>query len=165
MKLRSLSRKSNDADDHILLNPSGNVGIGTSSPACKLQVAGDICATGDITAYYSDFRLKENLNEIEDFDHVLESLTGYRFNWNDKGRAILNKSKDDVDVGLIAQDVQTVIPQAVKINPSSSDVDPGVDYLTIKYDKILPFLIQGYKSHNKIEATEKQVEKFLELGF
>ena len=57
------------------IDTSGNVGIGTDSPGVALDVAGEIRATGDITAYYSsDERLKENIKPIENATDKVLSL-------------------------------------------------------------------------------------------
>lgn len=54
----------NDADDHIVLMPSGNVGIGTNDPKAKLDVAGDINVTGNITASVIK-SLEERVTKLE----------------------------------------------------------------------------------------------------
>ena len=121
---------------------------------------------GDITAYWSDRRLKTNLRQLLHFDHVLTSLTGYTFNWNEKGQQIINKPADYEEVGLIAQDVQAVIPQAVKVNKAGISIDTpdSFDYLTINYDKIVPFLIEGYKAQRQeIKDLQCKVERLEEL--
>jgi hypothetical protein len=112
---------------------------------------------GDITAYWSDKRLKTNLQKLEHFDDVLCSLTGYTFNWNEKGQEILQRPADELDVGLIAQDVQAVIPQAVKVNKAGQKLDDPepFEYLTINYDKIVPFLIEGYKAQRNELKTQR----------
>jgi hypothetical protein len=117
---------------------------------------------GDITGFWSDKRLKSNLEEIKDHDHILSSLTGYRFNWNEKGQEILQRSEDDIEVGLIAQDVQSVLPQAVKVNKAGISVDSNEDeqndYLTINYDKLVPILIEGYKDQkSRIAKLEEEI--------
>jgi hypothetical protein len=120
----------------------------------------DVFCPGDITAYWSDKRLKSNLCQIKDHDYILSSLTAYRFNWNEKGQKILQRSKDDIEVGLIAQDVQSVLPQAVKINKSgiSIESEEDFDYLTINYDKLVPILIEGYKEQKlKIKELEDKM--------
>ena len=118
---------------------------------------------GDVTCYWSDRRLKDNFEEIKDSHDVLQQLTGFRFNWNEKGQRILNKTAEEKEVGLIAQDVQKVIPQAVKVNKSGISLNNKEDdeYLTINYDKIVPFLIQGYKRHTKEIEELQQVIKDL----
>jgi hypothetical protein len=236
----------NDGDDHIVLDPSGSVGVGTYSPGFKLHVNGNMRADqiynngwfrnygdqglynedygchflrneaqygnwriygnavnnwnglrftqaeislmagdgatrtcgfhynnvgwgmmldssrnlfvpGNITAYWSDRRLKTNLQELSNFDDVLTSLTGYSFNWNEKGQEILQKPSDETEIGLIAQDVQAVIPQAVRVNKAGQKLDDPepFEYLTINYDKIIPFLIEGYKSQRNEIRTQK----------
>ena len=110
---------------------------------------------GDITGYWSDKRLKSNLQQIQDHDYILSSLTGYRFNWNEKGQEILQKSKEDVEIGLIAQDVQSVVDH---------EQDEVFDYLTIKYDKLIPILIEGYKHQkSRIETLEGEMVQLKRL--
>ena len=119
-----------------------------------LDTNGNLNVAGDITAYFSDIRLKTNLIPLSNFDETLSSLTGYTFNWNEKGQEILQKQSDDVEVGLIAQHVQKVIPQAVAVNKASTDTENN--YLTIKYEKIIPYLIEGYKHQKTIIEEQKQ---------
>jgi hypothetical protein len=79
----------------------GNVGIGTGSPSYKLDVAGDIYATGNITAY-SDRRAKSDIQKIENALDKIDQLNGYTFTMNDKRYT-----------GVIAQEVLPVLPEAV----------------------------------------------------
>jgi hypothetical protein len=132
--------------------------------ALRIDSSANIYCRGDITGYWSDRRLKDNLDRIVDYDTVLKSLTGYRFTWNEKGQEILQKKSDEVEVGLIAQDVQKVIPQAVKINKAGISIDPNADpfdYLTINYDRIIPFLVEGYKAQcQEIETLKSENKSF-----
>lgn len=116
---------------------------------------------GNITAYWSDRRLKSNLQQLSDVDYVLNSLTGYTFNWNEKGQQILKQSGNELEIGLIAQDVQKVIPQAVTINKAGQSLEKDsepFDYLTINYDKIIPYLIEGYKAQKaEIEELKSKI--------
>jgi hypothetical protein len=126
----------------------------------------NLFSPGDITAYWSDKRLKTNLRQLSHFDNVLTSLTGYTFNWNEKGQEFTQKTADYDEVGLIAQDVQAVIPQAVNINKAgaSAEDEHSFDYLTINYDKIVPFLIEGYKSQrSEIHDLKSKVQRLEEL--
>jgi hypothetical protein len=134
--------------------------------ALQVDAGRNLYIAGDIAAYWSDRRLKTNLRQLLHFDHVLTSLTGYTFNWNEKGQQIINKPADYEEVGLIAQDVQAVIPQAVKVNKAGISIDTpdSFDYLTINYDKIVPFLIEGYKAQRQeIKDLQCKVERLEEL--
>ena len=87
--------------DRLVIDNSGNVGIGAVSPTYKLHVSGDIYATGNITAY-SDKRAKSDIQKIENALEKIEQLNGYTFTMNDKRYT-----------GVIAQEVLPVLPEAV----------------------------------------------------
>jgi len=80
---------------------SGNVGIGTNDPGYKLVVAGDIYATGNVTAY-SDIRKKKNLQIIETPIEKVKELNGYTYEIDERRYT-----------GLVAQEVLKVLPEAV----------------------------------------------------
>ncbi len=82
---------------------SGNVGIGSISPTEKLEVVGNITASGDITST-SDISLKENLETITNPIDKIKNLNGYTFN------RIGHQKRS---VGLVAQEVEKVLPEAV----------------------------------------------------
>jgi hypothetical protein len=81
--------------------PTGDVGIGTTTPGYELHVVGDIYSTGNITAY-SDKRAKENIEKIENALDKVCTLGGYTYTM--KGQKY---------TGLIAQEVLEVLPEAV----------------------------------------------------
>jgi hypothetical protein len=107
---------------------------------------------GNVTAYWSDERLKENLREIrrEALD-ILGSFTAYRFNWNAKVAEIGNAIPvGKEEIGLIAQHVQRTLPDAVVVNKAGAKVDDAdFDYLTINYDRITPLLVEGVNLHEE----------------
>jgi hypothetical protein len=116
----------------------------------NLQVQGSMSATTDITAYFSDGRLKENLQPLKNAISKITTLTGYTYNTNALGKKLLNNENiNDSKVGLIAQDLQKVLPEAVKLAPFDNDgkdnSKSGENYLTIQYEKVVPLLIEAIK--------------------
>jgi hypothetical protein len=137
--------------------------------------AGDFYAAGNIIAYWSDKRLKKNIEKISDWKEILAGINGYRFQWNDLGKRMLSKEDDEIDVGLIAQEVQAVYPHAAAIqmlqykkqNPDGTlepkdDIgyDPENPYLTVKEDKLIPVLVEALKAHDaEIEQLKEKIRK------
>ncbi|RYF66510.1 MAG: tail fiber domain-containing protein, partial [Cytophagaceae bacterium] len=80
---------------------AGNVGIGNSAPSEKLEVSGNVKATSFVST--SDIRLKKNVVKTPGLDFVRQ-LTGVTWQW---------KSNNQTDAGVIAQDVERVMPYAV----------------------------------------------------
>ena len=115
------------------------VGVGGASDATyELKVTGDVGATGDIVAYISsDKRLKDNIQPIEGALDKVSQISGNTFDWNEEKQNIY-KGKD---YGVIAQEIQEVMPELVDTR------DNG--YLAVKYDKIVPLLIESIKELKK----------------
>ena len=126
---------------------------------------GEIRATGNITAYYSDERLKEKIKSIEDAVTKLKQLNGFYY----KNNEIANENgytDDEVQVGLSAQEVQQVFPEIVKLAPFDSVWDKdkkklvsksGENYMTLDYSKLIPVLIEAIKElSERIEKLENK---------
>lgn len=110
--------------------------------------AGEIRATNAITAFYSDKRLKSNFEPINNPLDKVDRLTGMTYTQN--GLAEQFGYKDySRQVGLIAQDVQSVLPEAVKIAPfdmnENGNSKSGENYLTVQYEKLVPLLVEAIK--------------------
>lgn len=98
----------------------------------NLNVTGAITATDDITAFLSsDERLKDNITPISDAINKINQIGGYEFDWNS------NSSHSGHDVGVIAQEIEKVLPEVV------TERDNG--YLAVRYEKIVALLIQAIK--------------------
>lgn len=97
---------------------SGNVTIGTGGTTDygqKLYVAGNIVATGAITAgAASDARLKTNIRALsaDAAKRIVMGLNPVTFTWNDKATELYNQYKGD-DLGFVAQEVEGVLPVAI----------------------------------------------------
>ena len=106
------------------------------------SISGEFRVTGDITAFYSsDERLKDNITPIDDPLAKVISISGNTFDWNDKS------DKTGHDVGLIAQEIREVLPEAV--------VERDNGYLAVDYHKVVPLLVSFVKSlAEKVERLE-----------
>lgn len=101
----------------VYVATTGNVGIGTTTTSYKLYVQGDIYATGDITAFSSE-AIKTDIATITNALDTVESLRGVSYTRID------NQQKK---IGLIAQEVQRVLPEVVV----NSNDNIGVNYQTL----------------------------------
>ena len=108
--------------------------FGVGTPASG--TAGEIRATNDITAFYSsDKRLKENINPIPNALQKLSQISGNTFDWKSGFSEI--HSHSGTDVGVIAQEVEKVLPQVVTTRENG--------YKAVQYEKIIALLIEAVK--------------------
>ena len=116
-----------------------------------LSVTGAITATGEVTAYYSDANLKKDIVEITDPIAKVMSLRGVTFRPNATALALGITDKEEV--GVIAQEVEAVLPQLV--TPSAF-----AGYKTVKYDKLTALLLEAVKSQQlQIDALRAEISK------
>ena len=129
---------------------SGNVGIGTTSPGYKLEVSGAIYASGDITAL-SDKRFKEDLQPITNACETVSKLQGFSYTRKDYEK--IEEEKGTKHIGLIAQDVQQVLPEVVTY-------DKVNDKYGINYGSMAGVFVEAIKELNaKVANLESIVEK------
>jgi hypothetical protein len=121
-------------DAGIYYNPSSN----------------NLSVTGDITAFASDIRLKTNIEPIENALDKVCKLHGFTYNFNDLAYSLGFTSNQRI-AGVSAQDVQAVLPEAVKPAPANPD------YLTVQYEKLVPLLIEAIKElSNRLDKLENK---------
>ena len=123
-----------------------------------VKVTGQLSATGDVVAYSSDERLKENIKPIENAVDKIKQLKGVTFDWNEKSEELgFEPTTKTNDVGVIAQDVEAVLPQLVQLAPFDigSDEDgnatskSGEDYKTVNYARLTAVLIEAVKEQQQ----------------
>jgi len=128
-------------------------GVGTNATG----TSGEIRATNNITAYYSDERLKDVLGTIDNPISKVLNLKGVYYKENQTAKD-LGYDNDRVQVGVIAQDVEKVLPEAV------TDAPIDAKYKTVWYEKLVPLLIEAIKEQQvTIEDLKSRVE-FLEVS-
>ena len=110
----------------------------------NLVVSGSLNVTGDITAYStSDERLKSNITPILDGLDKVGEIQGYEYDWIENE----HHTNTGHDIGVIAQEIEKIAPEAVTTR------DNG--YKAVKYEKIVPILIQAIKELNdKVKKLE-----------
>ena len=110
---------------------------GATGVTGTLTVTGAIRATDNVTAYYSDDRLKNRLGTIENALDKVDQLTGFYYEANQTAQDLGYTVKREV--GISAQDVQKVLPEIVTAAPIDDK------YLTVYYDRLAPLLIEAIK--------------------
>jgi hypothetical protein len=130
-----------------------------------LQVNGDIRSNGNITAYYSDERLKTITEYVSDVLPTLSKIRVFRYNCNDLA-ASYGYDKNKKEIGLSAQEIQKYYPEVVSIAPFDTKYDEetkelisksGEKYLTLNYERLVPILLQGIKElkhKNNLQQNE-----------
>lgn len=140
-----------------------SLGVGTAASG----TAGDVRATGDVTAFYSDGRLKTVIGVIDNALERVMSLRGVLYTGNEVA-AKYGYPTDVQMAGVIAQEVQAVLPEVVtnapfdtKFLPDGSECSKsGEDYLTVKYDRMIPLLIEAIKEQQRqIEELKTLIQK------
>ena len=112
-------------------------------------VSGAMFVGGEITAYASDAALKTNVEVIENALEKVEAIRGVSYDWNDDGLAL--GLTDTKQVGVIAQEVEAVIPELVCDSAHAG-------YKTVKYDKLTALLIEAVKELSaKVRVLEAQL--------
>lgn len=119
------------------------LGVNTPTPP-----AGDLRATGTIVGFYSDIRLKDNIEYIKDANEKLSKLNGVFYTQN-KIAENLGYHDYSQQSGLIAQEVKEVLPEVVKEAPITSAEKSGDKYLTVQYEFVVPLLVQAIKEQQE----------------
>jgi hypothetical protein len=115
------------------------------NPAFAINTNGSATLYGALTQNASDRRLKNNIVNIPNALDKIKTLNGVTFNWENN----IFKTERTNDIGIIAQEIQNILPEAVTLAPFDNDGEgnskSGENYLTVYYEKLIPLLIEGVK--------------------
>ena len=130
------------------------------------STVGTLLTRGDVIAFYdfSDARLKENVTALESkesLDKVLK-LKPVSFDWKpskfDEPGTLTGDPTPGKQIGLIAQDVEDVVPEVVSESARMDDLDE--QYKRVDYEHLVPLLIASIKELNKkVEDLETKLSK------
>jgi len=153
---------SNIMNSVVRYDIKSNVGIGTNNPAEKLQVIGNILASGTIISSFSDIRLKEVIEPLHNPLEIIGKLNGFKYKTSELGKKF--GFEDKIEIGLNAQEVLNVIPEIVSIAPFDSYKEEeeiksksGEKYLSLRYERIIPYLIEAIKELKKENEEIKKI--------
>ena len=138
-----------------------------------------VYAQSEVIAYYSDERLKTKLGNIENALDKISKLNGFYYVNNDLAKSV-GYTDEKQQIGLSAQEVQSILPEIVTIAPFDTLFDEnenpigsksGEDYLTVNYGKLTPLLVEGIKEQSEIiksqqlqlDAQQKQIDELKEM--
>jgi hypothetical protein len=123
------------------MSEAGNAQFNAKISGSEIEASGDVIAFGS-----SDERLKDNITYIHKPIDKINKIGGYKFTWNDKQDTYLGK-----DVGVLAQEIEAIMPEVVTTRATG--------YKAVKYEKIVPLLIEGIKElDKKIKDIEKNCD-------
>ena len=129
----------------VLRDTTGYVGIGTASPANRLELPNTASAAGTGRAFawtiYSSRKWKKNIMPIDNPLEKVKKLRGVYFDW---------KSNDKHDMGMIAEEVAEIIPEVAAVSEDGSDVQ------SLDYSRLVSLLIEAVKEQDqKITKLEE----------
>lgn len=178
---RKLHLQSGFGASAITIASTGNVGIGYTNSSYKLgvngnmwvqtglEVGGSTLIWNGLTVYGgiygaggcqvqwscpSDLRLKKNIQPLQNSVDEIHKLSAIRFDWRREEFPERNFSPDN-QIGLIAQEVRKVVPEAVQ-----EDKD---GYLSVDYSRLVPLLVGSIKEQQQmITDQQKRIEKLEE---
>ena len=150
-----LSALPNAANTRTSWDTTGNTKIDwyvNGNNEMRLEADGDLQVDGDViafsTAIASDERIKENIEQINNPIEKIKKIKGVTFDWRKTGKA---------SGGIIAQDVQQVMPSIVK---EVNDLEMGTSHLTVDYNGIIGLLVETVKQQQKdIEILKSKIDK------
>ena len=130
------------ANDHMGVN-------GAVSATYELHVSGDAYATGSWLG--SDVKFKKDITELEQASKIMD-LRGVSYKWR-MDEFPENGFDEGKQFGLIAQEVETVLPEIVNTDSKG--------FKSISYSKLTAVLVEAIKEQQRvIEAQQKTIDKF-----
>ena len=133
--------------DNVRFNSLG-IGMAATGTAGRIDAANDIVAFSS-----SDIRFKENIKPIENAIDKIRKISGNTYDWKEENK--VEHGYEGNDVGVIAQEIEAVLPQLVQTRENG--------FKAVKYDKLVALLIEGIKEQQtQIHSLTIEIEKLKE---
>ncbi len=153
-------QKTTSAFPNMVIDGSGNVGIGTSTPSPLLHVNGPVNATAFNNI--SDLRLKHDVAPLTDVLERLEQVSGVSFQWKHSDSSVNVPSGRQI--GLIAQEVEAAFPELV----SKWAADGAEDYRGVDYGRFTAVLVEAvrelHKQNKELRSRLERLEQAQNAG-
>ena len=144
--LNYVSLNAGTSENHLAIDSSGNVGIGTTTPTRLLHVAGDVQVDG-VVYETSDARLKDDIDPIVGATDRVAGIQGVTWAYDREG------NDNERYVGVLAQDVAEVLPEAVRTAQDGS--------LAVNYNGLVGLLVEAVKEQQvALAARDKDLAAF-----
>jgi hypothetical protein len=143
---------------------SVGAGLVQTYNSSSFQANGALYATGNVTAYYSDERLKTNLGNVKNALDSVCKLNGFRYINNEVAKSV-GYENEEVQLGVSAQEVEALFPEIVSIAPfdmlhneetGAISSKSGEEYKTVDYARLVPVLIEAIK---ELKAEVDELKK------
>jgi len=132
----------------VTLRESGRLGINDSTPSFELDVNGDGNFTGELTAA-SDFKLKRDIVAIESATETINRLNPVTYEFRSDEFPELKLSEGQ-RWGLIAPEVESVLPDLVSDNGSATHIDgEEMNIKSVNYIDLIPILIKAIQEQDE----------------
>jgi hypothetical protein len=130
--------------------------VTSSEEKFRWERDGDFHADGDVIAYStttpSDARLKKDVTTIENASKKVAKLRGVEYTWS------VGKNEGKREIGLIAQEVEAVVPEVVTDRQLPLLTGTTEEYKTVDYERLIALLIESNKElQNRITELESKV--------
>lgn len=136
---------------YIVLKDAGSIGINTATPSSTydLDIAGSLRAVS--ATFTSDVRWKQDIKTVSHAVDKINALRGVTYTYRQDAFPAMNFPGGE-QLGLIAQEVEAVIPQVVSTDETG--------YKGIAYQNLVALLIQGVKEQQvQIQAQSQQINE------
>ena len=146
---------------NIKVSDGATIGTVTTANALTFASNGDLTAVGDINAIdfnsTSDQRLKTDISSLENALDLIKKVKIHKYKWKTNMSAIGQNESGTEGIGVLAQELKEIIPEAVQEGSDISEVDGSSPLLMVNYNYLFSVLVQAVQElSEKIDADTSE---------